>query len=176
MKMRSIKTIVIITLIITITLFVAMFTINAKEDYQLNNMTLNDVAAVVYNEIPVKSFGGMYIDNSGNLVVNVVDTDVIPRANKASMNRSMGKINIIYKTVEKSLQELTAVQQALIPYMIEYGIAILDANDVTNLVDITLNYDHPKSIEELEALVETFIDLKYVNITVLPDGTQIELT
>ena len=60
--------------------------------------------------------------------------------------------------------------------MSEYGIAVLDADDVTNLVEITLYYDHPKSIEELETLAETFIDLKYVNITVLPEGVRIEPT
>lgn len=196
MKLNKLQTIGII-LAVTITASLAIIGMTAKEtrgndskntdnSSQINTVdtetsqeqsnTINDVAAIIYNEIPEEYFGGMYINDKGNLIVNVTDTNAVPEASRASMTETRDSVKVIYKTVDKSLQELTTVKNKLAKYMVEYGIAVLDADEVTNSVDITLCYDHPKTVEELEALAETLIDLQYVNITVLPEGATIEPT
>lgn len=182
MKFDRVK---IVALIIALTVFLSAMIISmvavtdsqvSIKDNKSRNMDIHDVAATIYSKIPTEYFGGMYINDEGNLVVNVTDIQVIPESSRESMTETRDSIKVIYKTVDKSLQELTIVKNKLTKYMIEYGIAVLDADDVTNLIDITLYYDHPKSIEEVEALAKTFIDLKYVNITVLPEDVRIEPT
>lgn len=71
---------------------------------------------------------------------------------------------------QPTLAELEAVKDALTPYMVEYHIATLDANEVTGMLDIQMYQEN----DAIYDLVESMIDLQYVNITVLPEGYTIE--
>ena len=139
----------------------------------VDNLYIPDL---IYNEIPTEKFGGMYWETDGEILhVNVTDESEIKLGEDGEVRTHSG-IKIYYHLVEKSLAELEAAHEALIPFMKEYGIATLDADDVNNTVNIELYYDHPTSIEEVEALAAQFIDLEYVNITIFPEGTKIVLT
>ncbi|MPM52721.1 hypothetical protein SDC9_99482 [bioreactor metagenome] len=121
------------------------------------------------SEIPDDVFGGIYLDETGNLVVNVTDVD---KSNINSICKTINDQKVTYNIVDKSLSYLENVRLSLVPYMKEYNIAVLDANDVTNMIDIVL-YSYNDKIEKL---VAQYIDLRYVNISVLPKGMSFETT
>ena len=125
-------------------------------------------------EIPENIFGGMYYDENKNIVINV--TEIPTKNGMKTTSKSVNGVNIRYNIVDKTLAELEAVHQALVPYMAEFGIMSLDANDVTNKIDIVLYQDHAKSIEEVEELVSQFIDLKYVTVSVLEKNLTVKPT
>ncbi len=116
--------------------------------------------------IPQEVFGGSYYDGDGTLVINVVGSE----GTLALETMETDTVSVRYAYVEKSLQELEAAHQALVPYMLEYDIRSLDANDVTNRLDIEVY----ETSEALEALIQTFIDMEYVNLILVPetDGYQ----
>lgn len=62
-----------------------------------------------------------------------------------------------------SISDLEKAKSALEPYMNQYQIAILDANEATGTVDITVR----EMVDGLEEFVTEHIDLKYVRIFLL---------
>lgn len=65
----------------------------------------------------------------------------------------------IYRS-DPTLSELEQAQTALEPYMLQFGIATLDANERTMTLDIQIR----EEVDGLETLVAQFIDLKFVRI------------
>lgn len=138
--------------------------------------TVNNMPVVINNEIEnIKnsfsstSFGGIYIENNNTVVVNLVENE-FNRLSSSTEERN--GIQIIYKPVKFSLAELESVKSKLEPFMVEYKIATIDANEVTNKIDIQLYEENPK----IELLASKYIDLKYTNISILPKGYRIEFT
>lgn len=70
--------------------------------------------------------------------------------------------DLVYKS-DPTLYDLEKAKTALEPYMHEYQIATLDANEFTGTVDIEVR----KMVEGLEDLVAQYIDIKYVRISIL---------
>ena len=159
---------------LVLSIFLLLFTISSftsaaiiDNDSTVKLVNLNEITIKIKNKIPTEFFGGLYFDSNGNIVVNVTDTtksnirDIIKTISDTNKN-----VNITFNIVDKSLIELESVCEALIPFMKEYNIASLDADDVTNKIDIELY----KEDSRIEDLVKQYIDLEYVNISILPEN------
>lgn len=151
----------------------ALETENAKET---ETTAADNTPVVIHNEIEnIKStfspavLGGIYIADDGTIVVNLVENEF---KKLSSLTEKRNEIQIVYKSVKYALSELENIKKQLEPFMAEYKIATLDANEVTNKIDIQL-YDENA---EINSLVSEYIDLEYVNISVLPEGYRFELT
>ncbi len=112
--------------------------------------------------IPEKIFGGLYLDEAGNLVVNIKEGFVIPLVDGKPIEHGE---QIRVETVKYALVELEAMKDALVPYMLEYDIATLDANEVSNTVDIEMWKDRADIYSLIESL--EIIDMDIVRISVL---------
>lgn len=117
--------------------------------------------------IPSDAYGGVYINENGQIVVNIVNGKEIAYAQNMTLDDSQ---NVIYNHVDISMESLEVVHDALIPYMNQYGIVTIDANEVTNSLDIEVYARN----EDLVDFLQNYIDLKHVNITVLPEGHTIQ--
>lgn len=97
-------------------------------------------------------FGGIYYDDDGTLVVNVVGkpTEIFSGLPTPISDNS----SIRYKSVEHSLKELEDVKDSLANYMAQYDIAMLDANEMTNQIDVALYNYTDENMNELYAIVE----------------------
>lgn len=127
------------------------------------------LAEKILQSIPNEIFGGLYFDDEENLVVNVTDPEndsVIKLRGKADMQ------GVEFKEVKYSLAYLESVRLKITPFMQEYGIATVDANEATNKIHIELYEEN----EEVKSLVSEFIDWEAVTITVLPDDIKIVFT
>lgn len=104
-------------------------------------------------EISIDNFGGVYLNEAGNYVVNVTD---IGETSKARYVLTQNDINnVTFSTVKYSLLFLENAVDLLVPYMDEYRIMMLDANDKTNLLDIFLSDYSEQNIERLVKLIST---------------------
>lgn len=131
-----------------------------EESAEEEKMGLYDTMEYLVQEIPEDAFGGIYLSEDGHIVVNLVDSAQTQAALLDSDIRSDAEIE--YQTVDLPLARLEEAHEALVPYMLEYGIICLDANEVTNKLDIEVDQYR----EDLLDLVGQYLDLRYVNITV----------
>ena len=146
---------------------------NAKE----TKTTAADNSPVnIQNEIEnIKSsfspdvLGGIYIADDGTIVVNLVESEFKKLSSSAEERDG---IKIIYKPVRYALYELENIKKQLEPFMAEYKIATIDADEVTNKIVIQLYEENT----EINSLVGEYIDLEYVNISILPEGYSFEFT
>ena len=116
--------------------------------------------------IPSEVFGGMYFDENQNLVVNVTD---LTANSVLSLSKESTSETVVFKQVEYSLEFLENVRTKLTPFMAKYNIATIDANEVTNKIDIEL-YEENKGLEDL---LSKYIKLEDVSISVLSDDVEI---
>lgn len=123
------------------TSFVPYFQLSSQED------------AVTYylSQSDEDSFGGIYYDDDGILVVNTVGT--LPGLALYSQNSQA--IGVRYQEVTHSLRDLEAVKDFLTGYMDEYSIVVLDANEVTNQVDVSLESYTEENMKEIRSLVQS---------------------
>lgn len=100
------------------------------------------------------NFGGLYLDENENLVVNLIH-DVPQMA-------AFEEKAVRFAQVQYSLSELSYVADILVPYMLEYDIALLDANDITNQVDICLLDFSEESIEAVMSILKAAYPVEYL--------------
>lgn len=124
------------------------------------NIQLSRSAAQLSAEIPRNHFGGSYIKDK-TIYINVVE-EYHHQYEKTKI--AQNGVEVVYQPVELSLGYLERKMEKLIPYMAQYKICTIDADDVTNTLDLEVIED----TEELRRLVASFIDLKYVRIKVVP--------
>lgn len=124
-----------------------------------------DIVSSILASVPRKAFGGLYYNDAGELVLNIKEGAALPEGVAAS---------VIIERVPYVLAEIEAMKALLAPFMVEYGIATLDANDVLNTVDIELYYEHG----DVEALIASIpeIDPSVVRISVFEEGASLRLT
>ena len=108
---------------------------------------LDFYAAQTENE----AFGGIFYERD-KLIVNIVDGT--PGA-AALMRESHREIGVEYRSVRYPLTGLQAVVDYLSGYMRQYSILLLDANEVTNQVDIGTNDFSQENLDAIRALVES---------------------
>lgn len=133
--------------------------------------SLSDSIISIETSIPKDIFGGIYLNNNGTIVLNVTD---ITRINTDTIRRYAGANKIIVNEVEYSLSFLESAHKSLVPYMQEYGIMSLDANEVTNTLDIVLIDQSTKL--QVEELINKSYDSKYVNITISSNDFSLEFS
>lgn len=102
-------------------------------------------------------YGGVYYDESGNLILNVKETGA------ACVYPDF----VTVRYVTYSLQELENMKTLLEPYRIKYGLVTLDANEATNTVDVEV-YEENEEIWNLIASIPG-IDASIVRISELGD-------
>ena len=100
------------------------------------------------------------------LLADLENDSVIKLRNEADMQ------DVEFREVEYSLAYLESVRLKITPFMSEYSIATVDADEMTNKIHIELYEEN----EEIESLVSEFIDWEDVTITVLPDDIEFRLT
>lgn len=122
------------------------------------NIQLSQTAAQTSSEIPKEQFGGSYIKD-GVVYINIVQ-EYYPDYSQASSRKNGCKIT--YQPVKFSLEYLEDIMYRMIPYMAQYQICTIDADDVNN----TINLEVIEDTNELRQFVQDFIDLKHVKITV----------
>ena len=135
-----------------------------------NGDNIEQIVSIV-TKIPQEEFGGIYIDENGEIVVNLTqDTSTRRSATISTMLPATVKI----ERVKYSLYELEAMKTALEPYMLEYNIATLDANEVTNTVDVQLSENNESIFNLIDSL--KVIDPSVVNVTVMDSDVHLSLT
>ena len=159
MKMRSI---IAVLLACCMLLPMTVFAAEAGTDVDLNQL-----AASYMEEIPEAAFGGMYYNESGQLVVNVKENSAVDIAVPFSGD-------VVVETVQYSLAELEAMKDCFEPYMQEYHIATLDADEVNNTVVIEVTQEDGGIYTLIESL--DGVDAAIVEVEVLPEGQVIEST
>jgi len=159
MKMRRIMAVLLACcMLLPLTVFAA----EAETEVDLNQLAVSYM-----EEIPETAFGGMYYNEAGQLVVNIKEDSAVSIAVPLSDD-------VVVKTVQYSLAELEAMKDCFEPYMQEYHIVTLDADEVNNTVAIEVTQDD----ESIYALIESLedIDPSIVTVTVLSSDFVIENT
>lgn len=132
----------------------------------------NNDADKICDALPESVFGGTYIEN-GKVYINIVENAFEDFSKNCTARNTA---NIIYKPVKFSLAELQNITDCIFDRLqnspVNYDVIIADANDVTNMVDIEIR---PLNDEIYEIAAE-YIDLEYVNVTLLPDDFELSLT
>lgn len=104
---------------------------------------------MIGENLPDKAFGGMYRGENGSLIVNVVG-DVPIKLSAAAEN-----LSVEYRQVKYALSDLETLAEELVPYMSQFGIFLLDANDATNQLDIGLSDYSDANIAQITALIRS---------------------
>lgn len=179
MKKCRIAVIICMIFLIAVSAF-SVYAVDGFEDLEVKNQNKSVTGITETNEsknlkrqhetidyvcktIPEDIFGGVYLDENQNIIVNITEE------NKELIECVQSRFNgekIIFKKVELSLAYLEEVHAKLNNYMKEYNIAGIDANEVTNKIDIELYKDMP----EIYDFLADFISIKHVNISVIPEG------
>ena len=170
-------------------LFLAIFVIvclvfGSSSGYAANEvptvMTLEQAIHAVNTSIPEDNFGGMYVDENGDLIVHLVDNSKDTSNPSVQMPFIVGNdFTTKYDYVKYTLTELETMKNSLEPYMYKYGIATLDADEVNGtitieLFDATTMIDVEKLIDRLYC--EKLIDKEIISITALPNDMEIVFT
>ena len=113
----------------------------------------SDAIGVIGENISENSFGGLYRDDDGNLVVNVVDLDETTGVYAHLDSKTADKVKI--KKVKYSLDYLEDAADMLVPYMKKYSIITLDADDKTNQLVIGITNAGEDNVAELLAAIES---------------------
>lgn len=121
-----------------------------------------------------EEFGGIYLEGD-TLVINIAGNEGAVNANKVA-DRISNSVAVEYRMVEHPLRDLENVKDYLAQYMTKYNISALDANEVTNQVDVYLLDYCDSVIDKIKCLVEDqFNDNIIVNF-IDKSGTEIRYT
>ena len=128
---------------------------------------INSEAALVTDEItelvesiPEEAFGGIYYNEDGDLVLRVKDTDEMPIS---SFARS-ATVPVVVEHSDYSLAELEAMKESIVPYMTQYYIISLDANEAKGTIDVEVSQTHDGLVDILSKLCD--IDPEILRVSV----------
>ena len=99
--------------------------------------------------IPDDEFGGCFLEGE-KLVVNTTCSETAAARRLEQLGET---VEIEFRTVKYPLRSLEQAKDFLTPYMGQYGISALDADEVTNRVDVYLSRYSESVFEEIKALV-----------------------
>lgn len=140
---------VIMLAVFTVTSVMAIEVI--KED-KIAGVSLDEVANQIERTIPDAIFGGIYLDEEGNLVINTTENMTTQNGLQIANNQAIDG-EMIYKEVSYSMGELESVKEALEPYMIEHHIILLDADEITNRVSVVFSERNQEDIDAIKSIV-----------------------
>lgn len=125
---------------------------NAASAYPLAKEAAYGDTSAYYQSIHEEPyFGGLYIED-GVLVVNIASdqNNICTSVPKMKSNN----INVEYRMVEYPLSFLEDIMEYLTPKMNQYSMTLLDANDVTNKLDIALEDFSDENRQKIMLLVQ----------------------
>ena len=100
---------------------------------------------------PDDVFGGIYFDGK-TLVIHIVGESAV-KGMRAITDKISGEVDVTYRIVKHPLRDLERVKDFLTLHMGKYGISALDANEVTNQVDVYLHTYTENVMERIKRLV-----------------------
>lgn len=100
-------------------------------------LTEDEFTELLTAEMSSNEFGGLYYEGD-TLVVNVIASQKATSLRPQLAQKAPEDIDVEYRTVTYSLSELERIKNFLTGYMSDYSIMMLDANEITNQVDISL--------------------------------------
>lgn len=115
-------------------------------------LTEDEFAEFLAAEINYDEFGGLYYEGD-TLIVNLVAFQGTPSLRQQLSQKEMEHVDVEYRTVTYTLFELETVKDFLTDYMYDYGIATIDANEVTNQVDVCLSDYNEANVESIKTAV-----------------------
>lgn len=125
---------------------------NAASAYPLVQEATFDDASEYYLSIHEEPyFGGLYIEDEV-LVVNIASDQ--SRIHSSFPKIKSDNIDVEYRIVEYPLSFLEDIMEYLTPQMDQYSITLLDANDVTNKLDIALEDFSNENRQNIMLLVQ----------------------
>lgn len=140
------------SLILSFTICISLCIPASADEGKAASMSTNEaIISEFLSNTNSDNFGGIFYDDDKNLVCCVKEgSDFSTLASPMTT-----EANVIFRTVKYSLSELESYKDLLTPYMKEYGIIYLDADETTNKVKIKTT----KITEELKAHVSSIVDL-----------------
>lgn len=111
----------------------------------------DEAAAYYLTKTDHDAFGGVYYDTDGVLVVNVVGEQ--PNMTTYSCDEQSAALR--YQEVPYSIGDLEEVKDFLTLHMDEYSIAVLDANEMVNQVEVGLEVYTEETMEQVTTLVKS---------------------
>ncbi len=158
---------------LSLLIFIGVF-ICAGFAIHASSVVVEDIVELqtVINMIPSDQYGGAFIDKTGQTIINVKHGTDVSKISKIRLSGTMSSVQFNY--VKYSLSELEAMKMALEPYMVAYNIASLDANEVSNTIDVELYTENDALLLLLADLA--IVDQNIVNITTLNPDTVIQAT
>lgn len=168
--MKFKKMIVLLLALVLIPVFgTSVFAAGFSRVYNDNSVT-DDIVSTIKAVVPENSFGGLYYNEKGELILKIKGD---ASSNLISTMSSI-QTEVKVESARYSLTELETMKALIEPYMIDYGIVTVDANEVSNSIDIELYSNH----EDVEQLLNSLagIDLDIVNVNVLDKDTRVEFT
>lgn len=115
----------------------ASSSVASKEEQKPSTEAIYDLVLYFSNLSKDPTFGGMYYEED-SLVVNIVKDEFTDCQQNQSLFDVNTEIECEYRYVPYSLDYLEQVKDSLVPFMNSLSISVLDANEVTNQVDVYL--------------------------------------
>ena len=106
------------------------------------------------------SYGGLYVDDAGQLHINVVE------GCSDELYRSLVGEDTQYNTVRYSLKRLQELQDVISKTTRQYGVVGSGVSELDNVVDVSIRTDRTK---ELLENLEKYVDRFYPEIGFEPD-------
>ena len=143
-----------LVLVLGICMSMCVFPAGAISENETNKeiLTEDEFAEFLTTEMTCNEFGGLYYDGD-TLIVNIVDSQGTASLRRQLSRKAMENVDVEYRMVAYSMSELEDIKDFLTDYMYDYGIATLDANEVTNQVDICLKYYSEENVESIKDAV-----------------------
>ena len=111
--------------------------------------TEDEFTELLTAEMPSNEFGGLYYEGD-TLVVNVVASQKTASLRLQLAQKAPEDVDVEYRTVTYTLSELERIKDFLTGHMSDYSIMMLDANEITNQVDISLKDYSDDNIESMD--------------------------
>lgn len=160
MKIKSTLAMVFaVVFILTQTVFAADENIGTVQD--CDNMVSEMIASV-----PPEVFGGIYYNENGDLVLRIKDTGVM----EASVLAEAEILQIAVEYTKYSLSELEAMKDSIEPYMVEYGILSIDANEAKGTIDVEISEENDKLSDILSECCDIDPEILRVSVSELSFG------
>ncbi len=143
-------------------------TMGSTEAQENKDKILNTIIEDITSSIPSNVFGGIYLDDKQNIIVNITDESIVSSINSISYEN----YNIVYKIVKYPLCELEYIVSLISNEMKNYSISSLYVDIVENKINIVLRSEN----EDIYSLTDSLIERQDINFTILPENTLLQPT
>lgn len=172
MKKNNVK--IALLLLVCIILCVSVAAAEKEKNGTLILKSQDEVIENIHLLFSEDEFGGVFLEGD-TLVINIVGNEgtvnVIETTDRISAN-----VAIEYRIVEHPLRDLENIKDYLTQYMTRYNISALDANEVTNQVDVYLINYSDSIIDKIKSLVKDQYSEDIIVNFIDKSGTEIRYT